>query len=249
MSYVTVYSVQSNGDVKSEGTAHNNHVFAPLIWEILGKKHGYFDKYPMFSDRSKLNALWDEWPSPKMSRREQVLLGATFDRVWVRRDLLPELIDACQWFLDEYVLPPQQEIDPLTKKPREWRYETSALTGIIALLKGILEDPSTRGAAFNCCSAVTSFWYRSDAPHEGLVPGSDLKHVQDADCTTLEDGYCTECGECHVEPCDECGARCFHDRNCSEYLWDGRPWNVDQDTVHSQGEYQGSGAWEMSSRL
>lgn len=228
MSYVTIYRVEANGNVIEEGEGSNNHTFAPLIWQILGYKHGYMNKalHPYSLMDPGLMVMFKDWPSPKMSRLEQILLGSTFDFVWVKRDLLPELIEACEWFLNEHVL---KVNDWRTGAPAQATYDNRTLQGdgtdsihkregIIACLKRIYEDPTTLGAAFNCCSAVQSFWNVYD-----VEPGPDD----------------------YPDPCEKCSVVGTHSKECSYFEWDPRPYNVLKDSKQPRGEYMDKAAWEL----
>jgi hypothetical protein len=230
VSYVEVFAVDKDGDVLSHSTdARNNHVFAPLVWDLFGKKYGYFAEYPFPSSRDDgLAHLWREWPSPKMTRAENILLGATFDRVWIRRALLPELVSACEDFLAEYIrkpAPPSRFDKP--GDPPSF-YDDRAVVGIIAALKEILQDESNIGAAFNCCSANEAFWR--------------VRDVDSYDCTTCEGGFVA------MFPCPDCKGdqKVEYD---SEDEWESRPWNVNKDETQPSGEDQGKGAWELSERM
>jgi len=150
MSYVTIYAVQADGDVIEIATARNNRVAAPLVWRVLGTKYRYLDHgpHPFFLEDPGIPKMWSEWPSPRMSHTENVLLGSTFDNVWVARDALPELIKGWEWFLAEHIRP--------------GRLDDRAAIGIIDALRQALGDATLRGVAFNMCSANDSPWEVED---------------------------------------------------------------------------------------
>jgi hypothetical protein len=260
MSYVTIFKIEQSGDVVPYGEGSNNHVFAPIVWEVLGYKYQYMNKerHPYFLRDPGLEAMWNTWPDAKMSRLEQVLLGATFDRMWCKREMVPELIEACEWFLSEHVRKPHQTTDWKGNQVEAY-YDSRALAGdaddsiykrkgIIRSLKEIYEDPTSRGIAFNCCSAVSDFWYVHDVP---LVGESEdgIQHTKDSDCT-VEDGSCTICDVWHnKDACAQCGASAFHKENCDQYEWQTRPWNIDKDMVQPRGPYVGKRPSELSEGL
>jgi hypothetical protein len=155
MSYVTIYAVQAGGDVTEIANASNNHVAAPLVWRALGAKYGYLDplQHPFFLMDPGVNTMWDEWPSSRMSDTENVLLGSTFDNVWVARAAMPELIKGWEQFLDQYIRP--------------HKLDDRAAVGIIAALREAHEDASVRGVAFNMCSANESPWVVVDDDEDG----------------------------------------------------------------------------------
>ena len=145
MSYVKILAVRSNGDVVTFGTAKNNHGFAPLVWEKLAKKYKVprSGSYLMMDDVA-LRALWDMFDGDKLSELDKLLLGATFDRVWVKRETIPKLVEACRAFHKEYVADNNlvATVDATADK-----------------LEELLEaQPDALGVAFNMCSAIDSFW-------------------------------------------------------------------------------------------
>jgi hypothetical protein len=158
MSYVTIYAVQAGGDVTEIANASNNHVAAPLVWRALGAKYGYLDpqSHPYFLADPGIEVMWAEWPSPKMSHTENVLLGSTFDNVWVARDALPELIKGWEKFLDQYI--------------RTHKLDDRAAVGIIAALREAHENATVRGVAFNMCSANESPWVVEDEDGDDCLP-------------------------------------------------------------------------------
>lgn len=268
MSYVTIYKVEQNGDVVDFAEGTNNHVFAPLVWDIFLAKYGYDGGKGRYAD-DRYDAMWKAWPDPKMPRIEQVLLGATFDRVWIKRETIPALIEACEWFLKEHIKKPHKRLDYKTNTMVDSFYDDRALAGdpeemmgfdgkmmkltrrnpgIIAALKQIYEDPTARGAAFNCCSAVSSFWSVCDVPHVGENEDGSIKHTKDEDCAPhVKDDECEICGVWRqAEACEDCGKHSFHSTECSQYEWETRPWNVDKDTTQPRGEYKGKSAWELT---
>lgn len=272
MSYVTIYKIEANGDVVEYGEGSNNHVFAPIVWDVLGYKYKYMNKalHPYSLMDPGLKDMWKAWPDPKMPRLEQVLLGATFDFMWCKREQVPELIEACEWFLREHVHKKRMERN-YKGEMEERGYDDRALAGdpdemmgfdgkmqkvlsprkgIIRCLKEIYEDPTSRGIAFNCCSAVGSFWNVYDVQHVGENEDGTIKHTKDEDCAGhVKDDECQVCGVWHSTACEECKATAFHKEDCSNHEWEGRPWNIDKDTVQPRGEYPGKKAWELSEGL
>ena len=65
---------------------------------------GLKGKSLVFED-SILKLTWDLFNSGKLSEKENILLGATFDYVWVKQSDVPLLIEAPQDFNDNYVTP------------------------------------------------------------------------------------------------------------------------------------------------
>ncbi len=139
MSYVEIYKVQDDGDVVPYGEARNSHGFAPLIWGYLGRKH-IEPNYNQFLDIG-LEKLFSLFISGKLSRREDALLGATADKVWIRKDFIPDLIV----YLREFYL-------------YHCKDKVETMIWIADSLQKMLEDSDMIGCAFNCTSVCESFW-------------------------------------------------------------------------------------------
>lgn len=158
MSYVTIYGIDSEGDVERYGEAKNNHGYAPLVWQYLTVQYGIhptgkpYDLTPMWN----YQPLWDMEKAGKLERLDALLLGSTYDRVWVRRALVPELIEGMRAFHKRYVVPNNfvETISEAADRLTEW------LAG----------NPDDRGVAFNMCSADSSFWEVYDPEAEESRP-------------------------------------------------------------------------------
>jgi hypothetical protein len=80
----------------------------------------------------------------KLERGDELLLGATLDRVWISRALVPELIKAMRAFHDRYIAPKKlvRTISEAADTLDEW----------------LTSSTDDRGVAFHMCSATESFW-------------------------------------------------------------------------------------------
>lgn len=143
MSYVTIYRIDADGDVERLGEAKNNHGFAPLVWDKLMAQYRITPTGPRWGD-DYYQPLWGLSGTGKLKRHEDILLGATFDRVWISRALVPELVEAMRAFHQRYIV------------PNNLVHTISDAADILA--KWMPEHPTDRGVAFNMCSAVESFW-------------------------------------------------------------------------------------------
>lgn len=229
MSYVEVFAVDTSGEVLSfSDEARNNHVFAPLIWDTFLLKYGYVGaesgRGSFMRDNTALDRMWREWPSPKMTRLDNILLGATFDLIWIKRDLLPELIAACELFFEEVLCKPcpPSQFDKPGDPPGH--YDDRAFKGVIKALKEIYADETNIGAAFNCCSANSPIWY--------------VRDVDTAACETCETGFIAmlPCPDCHGDQVVKIE---------DEGDWDTRSYNVLKDTALPDGR----APWELSTKL
>ena len=154
MSYVSIFAVRKTGVVERIGEARNNHGYAPQVWEHLGKKYKCIDPNAPYygADEDGLKKLWKLF-KPEGTKNEvldaldNILLGSTFDRVWIKKERLPLLFEAIQRFTTDHVRPMK-------------RVET-ALECIPVIKKAMEEDPELVGVCFNQCSANSDYWYKN----------------------------------------------------------------------------------------
>lgn len=145
MSYVEVYVVHKNGNVVSYGLARNNHCFAPIVWEVLAKKHKFSNSPYIMSDLPGLQKLWDACFKKPLTEDESFMLAATFDFTWISAadGGLKKLCRVLREFYTRY---------------------GAALVPTMLEMATIIENAQrelgddVRGIAFNACSANTPFW-------------------------------------------------------------------------------------------
>lgn len=95
MSYTTIYRVPEQGHLTILGEAHNSWHSAPYIWEALHNEYLYTEPEP-----EPYQHHWQWRSSWKLSNQEdipipyRITLMTTFDRVMVKRENIPEVIDA-----------------------------------------------------------------------------------------------------------------------------------------------------------
>lgn len=89
MSSVEIYTFNQQGDSYILGRAGNAFGYALHIWQKLSHRYGVV--YSIF-DPSTHDALWDIAYRRDVSRDDRILMSATFDRTWVKKEHLPELI-------------------------------------------------------------------------------------------------------------------------------------------------------------
>jgi hypothetical protein len=145
VSYVTLLEVKKTGEVENYAEIGNNHGFAPLVWDYFSKKFNtYSGPYSVMMDEPALKKTWKLFNSGKLDRLDNILLGATFDRVWVKREHLPAFIEALERFHAAYILP--------------GNFVRTANGMAIALKKFYEEEPESLGIALDQCSANESWW-------------------------------------------------------------------------------------------
>lgn len=158
MSYVEVFKVKTNGDVEEYGEAQNSHGYAHLVWMALGEKYlGGF---------SLLNAslTWNLFDSDKITKDEKIILGSTFDRVWIKKELMPDLIRILHDFYYSHC-----------------REKVGTMLVVHGILSEMLLEKDTMGCAFNQSSIGEAFWevYDADSEDEGCTPYNVLTNDGD----------------------------------------------------------------------
>lgn len=101
MSCVEVYIFKANGDAEHFGDARNAWGFGFHVWEKLAPRYGVKFGVMAFLNPDALKPLWDIATRKDASRRDRIMMSATFDRTWVRKANLPELIEALDSFIKE----------------------------------------------------------------------------------------------------------------------------------------------------
>lgn len=147
MSYVTLLKVKKTGEVTSYATVANNHGFAPLVWGYFGKKFKtYSGPYNIMMDEKALKATWKLFGSGKLDALDNILMGATFDRVWIKHERLPLFIEALERFHKEFIEP--------------GGFVRTARGMATALQKFHEEEAASLGIALDQCSAIESWWHK-----------------------------------------------------------------------------------------
>ena len=133
MSRTTVFRIKHDGQVEVAFEQHNAWLHAPKIWEALFKKYCLkptdheYASWLQYSDR-----LWALQSDDRLSRAERIALLATFDRIWVPREMIPEVAEAF-----------------------------AHLGGSIVGLAGMVNE-AIRGVCFQGTSVSENLWSRND---------------------------------------------------------------------------------------
>jgi len=154
MSYTTVYKINADWSVQAVGDARNSNGWAMLIWRLLSKKHGH----PEFSMGDF--PIWKEVGTGKLSPRDELVLVATFDRVWIQKAGLPKFIAALTsyWETDAWV----DGRDGLERP-------VSTILQVIELLKQADASEGSQGACFHTTSLSDDFWTRYNEEEDDTV--------------------------------------------------------------------------------
>jgi hypothetical protein len=160
MSYVEIFAVHADGKVVTFGHARNNHAYTPVVWEVLGKKYGFLRGGYLLMDPG-IADLWRALGTGKLTPDEDLLLGSTFDRVWIRRDALESLVRVLREFYETHI---------------KGKYAETVKEAADTIERMTQEIPDLRGVAFNQCSANADSGSRK--VFEGLVDDEERHFSQ-----------------------------------------------------------------------
>ncbi len=146
MSYVEIFRITESGDVLTYDTARNNHGYAGIVWQYLMVQYGLHATGRPYELNPPWNyePLWAKFDDGSLEPLDRILLGSTFDRVWVKKETLHDLIKAQRAFHEKYIVP-NDIADTISKT-------ADVIEALLA------EDPSILGVAFNMCSANEPYW-------------------------------------------------------------------------------------------
>lgn len=144
MSYITVYTINHNGDVDNFGEAQNAMACAPYIWRVLSEKYGFGNT---FLDAEP--PVWRKFIDPTVPIADRIVLGFTFDSPWIRRENIPRLTEALESFWREH------------HSRRESDGKTIAVVDTIPRVVELLKrafDADCRGVCFQQTSVSDRIW-------------------------------------------------------------------------------------------
>lgn len=150
MSTTEIYAVRTNGDVKHYGSATNSWLGGFHVWKSLEEKYEIDEKFMEFDKTCKNfgKGLYEKY--------EDIMLGSTFDGVWVKKENFEKLINA----FSEYF-----EI-----------YPNSNFGQQIELIKKMNDDSNIIGVAWCQTSVCDDMWdFDYDEETDELIPYNILK--------------------------------------------------------------------------
>ena len=183
MSYVEVYGIRSNGDVKSIGEVRNAQAGAAYIWDEITKKYLGEDSPALYARDPK--ELWALFGDPRLSENESLVLGFTYDSYWVSYRDIPRLVAALEDFWSRH-----HSSKSIFGK-RETREINPTIPGISKLISDFHKDPelvggivNPRGICFNQTSVCENPW-------RVLVPRIPYADAVKLDPTLVAEDYCS----------------------------------------------------------
>lgn len=104
MSYSTLYTFDSKGDISDHKDYRNGNIFAIPLWGYLGKKYlGWRSSFsdsvmvmPPIGEKSEMDKLWALLKAPEVVREDKLAFGLTLDLAVYRPAELEELANALQ---------------------------------------------------------------------------------------------------------------------------------------------------------
>lgn len=146
MSYTGVHKITADGTVESVGDVSNSHGWCMHIWCSLNAK------YRVGCWTFAFEPLWKLFGTKRLSERDSIVLGATFDAVWVKQSDIPRLVAALESFWAEHSTV-RDRLDGAVHTV------SPTIPGVVAHLKAIASDETARGACFYATSITDDPWY------------------------------------------------------------------------------------------
>lgn len=168
MSYVEIYKIASSGEVLLAAEVRNATAGALHLWSHLGRRHVDRD-YFGFDDG--FGAVWKLFRSSKLSRAERLVLGMTFDRVWVARAGLPPLADAIDQVWAGGANRSQTLEGNVFNVHPTWPQVAEAL-------RQLYDEERCRGACFNQTSVESNPWRMRATYEEARLQEPELTPEQ-----------------------------------------------------------------------
>lgn len=97
MSYTTIYKVPEKGEIENYAEFKNSHRGAFNVWTEMARRYLGMEMLPMFRDGG-MRPIWDLARNPEIPENDRIVMMSTFDRVMVKREDLPRLIEAFRDF-------------------------------------------------------------------------------------------------------------------------------------------------------
>jgi hypothetical protein len=163
MSAIEIYGVAKDGDVIWFDEVRNATACALHIWDELGKKYVRPDYMALTHTE-----VWKLFGEPSRPRWLRLVLGFTFDRVWVKRENIVPLVEALRQFWQEH------------SKMHNWRGELvdvhPTIPGVIEVLERASKDEDLIGVCFNHTSVNSNPWLVRVYPDGESDEPSDRPH-------------------------------------------------------------------------
>lgn len=171
MSYTTVYKVPAQGGIESAGEFRNAHGYGPYVYNKMGSHRlGWGEHEWILKKGADIKPLWRLAEDESLPNFERITLTATYDRVMVRRENIPRVIEAFRAFVAAY--PPG-------------KYACSLLAQA-DLLEDLAQDPECFAVCWNGTS-VSDNWpfIYEECPH----CGNDTEEYREYDVSLDSDHW------------------------------------------------------------
>lgn len=159
MSYISLFTFLPDGDAHEQAQIRNATAGALWIWRALDHK------YRTRCSILQYGKLWKLFNTGKLSELDNITMGVSFDRVWVKKENLPKLIEALKAFSNEFCEQPVQISSPFDfAAAQDGPVKVDdTIPRLIAALKACLEM-DILGVAFNHTSVGEAFWELYEKP-------------------------------------------------------------------------------------
>lgn len=149
---VEIFGIDNRGKITLLAKANNAEAGSMHICRTLSAKYRCpFDPFGLYRAR----AIGDLFGSPKMSEQDSVVLGFTFDRVWVKRENIDRLVQALTAFWEAHSTFVTLTGEELPAPP--------TIPKIIKILSKAAGDQKLKGVCFNHTSVAPNLWTQPNA--------------------------------------------------------------------------------------
>lgn len=154
MSRIEIYAIMArDGEVIRYDEAYNAPACALHIWDTLSWKY-CCEAFALHSAESP--RVWELFATDRMALRDSIVLGFTYDRVWVKRENLPRLVKALRSFWEDHF--DMFETHRMTYPKPERKPIVDTIPRVADILERMSKDETIRGACFNQTSVCSNPW-------------------------------------------------------------------------------------------
>jgi len=171
MSYTEMYKVDREGNVRHAAEFHNASHGAWLVWKQLCER--YLPGKDLVMSLIKLDdggmqEVWDLWKNPAVSLTHRIVMASTFDRVMVRCENLPRLIEAIEEYVNDFdrphlIQPSELIVYPANAPPPPFpdreALPTTTLSAQARKLRELAQDDGVAAVCWNQTSVNCNPWW------------------------------------------------------------------------------------------
>ncbi len=164
MSYTEICVFDRNGDAHLYADIQNAWRGAMAVWLALKERYLPAHSHPG-PWRRRIEAVWDLYKQLHIPIHERIVLGTTFDGCLVRKENLPQVIEAFRSFGGETSLPEQADIlEQLLEEENciAVGWNQTSVNGLAWYNKLGYDKEKEKSIPYNCIAGEEHFWLFED---------------------------------------------------------------------------------------